>query len=279
MANEADEENIVKVFVSGGNTQVVHFRDSDHLYACSNGIVKIFDQNQPDLEPEVMDIAGGMRSFEVGPAGRALVASQSGECKMYDLKAQKETATLQRSPLGMTSAVFTHGGTMALCGGLEGKLWLVDVQGEEHQVKNTTSAGDQIFGISYNNVGDLAAISLASGDLAVYSYTAVEPRLVHMFSTLLVAKKALGGGQNGEKAAGELFGAGGEEDAFDDDLEGDILQAKDGKVPREAELEGLATVRPDWHPDGDLLAIPTRTREIAVFDRADFSRPAFKFPA
>lgn len=279
MANEADEENIVKVFVSGGNTQVVHFRDSDHLYACSNGIVKIFDQNRPDLEPEVMDIAGGMRSFEVGPAGRALVASQSGECKMYDLKAQKETATLQRSPLGMTSAVFTHSGTMALCGGLEGKLWLVDVQGEEHQVKNTTSAGDQIFGISYNNVGDLAAISLANGDLAVYSYTAVEPRLVHTFSTLLVAKKALGGGQNGEKAAGELFGEGGEEDAFDDDLEADILQAKDGKVPQEAEMEGLATVRPDWHPDGDLLAIPTRTREIAVFDRADFSRPAFKFPA
>ena len=284
MANEADEENIVKVFVSGGNTLVVHSKDSDHLYAYSNGIVKIFDQKRPDLEPEVMDIVGKTKSFEVGLSGQALVASQTGECKLYDLKLLKEKCTLQRSPLGITSAVFTHGGAMALCGGLEGKLWLVDVQSADHAVKNTTDAGEQIISISYNNVGDLAAVSLANGDLAVYSYTAVEPRLVHTFRSVLIARKTLSdGGSSGEKTAdgplGENNDSNDEEDAFDDDLEADIFKAKGSKVPGKKETEDLATVRPDWHPNGDLLAIPSRTREIAVYDRGDFSKPMFRFPA
>ncbi|VEU23159.1 DEKNAAC104194 [Brettanomyces naardenensis] len=254
--------DLTKVFVSGGSTFVQHSPTTDTLYVCSNGILKIFDLTKPEQEPEVLDVITGVRSFEVGP-DHAVIASKSGECHLYDLKSLKDTATLLRSPLGLMSSVFTHGGAMVLSGGLDGKLNLVDAQGSDHLLKSTVDVKEQIVALSYNDVGDLAAVSLANGDLRVYSYTAAEPTLVTTFKGMLIEGKTINDTVEDDD----------ENDEFDDDLDLDL----DNEASSSSSSPALPSLRPDWHPNGDLLAIPTRSRDIVVYDRANFSQPKFRF--
>ncbi|QPG74183.1 hypothetical protein FOA43_001507 [Brettanomyces nanus] len=274
------DENVTKVFVSGGSTFVRHSAKSDFLYVCSSSILKVFDLTKPEQEPEVLDVVNGAKSFETGH-NTALVASNNGECHIYDLKTLKETATLLRSPLGLTSAVFTHGGAMALCGGLDGKLQLVEIKSSEHGVKSTVDVREQIASLSYNDVGDLAAVSLANGDLAIYSYTTAEPTRLHTFSSILVDKRSVIGDADTLRADSglPLDDDDDDMDGFDDDLDQDIAN---GGAPQTQPMgkdstAKFSSVRPDWHPSGDLLAIPTRVREIVVYDRSDLSKPKFQF--
>lgn len=280
------DQDILKVFVSGGDTLVRHSPNSDHLYVCSNGILKIFDLNRPDNEPEVLDVVGDTQSIDVagfsGSADLAAISSRTGECRLYDLAIPKEISTLYRSPLALQAAVFTHGGANVLCSGLDGKLCLIEAK--TAAVKATTEPGDQVVALAYNGVGDLAAVSLAGGDLAVYSYTVAEPTLVVKLAKILVKKIGVSGskstGENskptGKKTMPDPLNAMGDDaddddDLFDDDLDADISRARTGD-----DDSRLAGARADWSPNGDFLAVPLATREISVYDRNDFTTEKFK---
>lgn len=234
-----------QVFVSGGSTLVLHASHNDTLYVCSKGILKVFDLSKPEHEPEVLDVIEA-NSFTISQ-GLALIASATGECRTYDLHTLKEASTLYRSPLALTDAVFTHGGTSVICGGLDAKLELIDARGSEHAVQNVLDLPDQISYIAYNDVGDLAAVSLAGGDLAVYSYSTPEPSTVKVFKGLLPEVTAF--------ATDEL------DDDLDDDIDDDLNDQGTART----------TSRADWHPEGDLLAVPTKSHDIVVYDRNDFA--------
>ncbi|KAG7761526.1 hypothetical protein KL947_000474 [Ogataea haglerorum] len=250
-------DSLKQVFVTAGTTLVRHSHDGSKLYVCTNSILKVFDVLNPEHEPEVLDILEKVSSFEVGELNGhryGIVTSRSGVCEYYDLDSLQSMGKLIRSPLSLRDAVFTHGGSMVLCGGSDGELKLVAL-GADASIK-AVNTGDQVTAIGYNNIGDLAAVSLSNGDVSIYAYSTAEPVKKHVYTNITEKHKLL-------------------DDEDEDEDEDDMDDAFATQPPEPKNVAGVCGC--DWHPDGDLIAIPTKDKEIEVYDRTNFSSLEFKF--
>ncbi|KAH3666244.1 hypothetical protein OGAPHI_004433 [Ogataea philodendri] len=248
-------DSLKQVFVTAGITFVRHSCDYSKLYVCTNDVLKVFDVKNPEREPEVLDIIGKVTSFEVGELNGhqyGAVTSKSGVCEYYDLDSLKSMGKLLRSPLALADAVFTHGGSQVLCGGADGELKLVSLDSDT--TIKSIKTNDQVTAIGYNNVGDLAAVSLANGDVAIYAYSTSEPAVKHVYPNKTEKHKFV-------------------DDEDDDDL--DLDDAFGSHPPATKAAAGVCGC--DWHPNGDLVAVPTKDREIEVYDRSDLSSVSFQF--
>ncbi|GMF40045.1 unnamed protein product [[Candida] boidinii] len=157
---------------------------------------------------------------------------------------------------------------MVLAGGADGKLNLIDLNNIDAS-PNVQKTIDQITAISYSNIGDIAAVSLSNGDIEIYSYSSSEPTKLQILSSIVNENKYLG---------------------FDDDEEDDVLDFENddldntdtmnisSKTDNEKSKQKLMTFKADWHPDGDLLAVPSKTNDILVYNRNSLPTVDFKFP-
>ncbi|OUM54572.1 hypothetical protein BVG19_g3978 [[Candida] boidinii] len=262
-------DNVKRVFVSDIKALVKHSNISNKLFICSDEVLKIFDLKNPDQEPEVIDILPKVTSFTLNVDEKyCIVTSRDGECAYYDLENEKLKAKLLRSSLALTDVCFTHGDSMALSGGADGKLYLIDLNNINASPKVQKTI-DQITAISYSNIGDIAAVSLSNGDIEIYSYSSSEPTKLQILSSIVNENKYLG------------FDDDEEDDVLDfenDDLDNTDTMNVSSKIENEKSKQKLMTFKADWHPDGDLLAVPSKTNDILVFNRNFLPTVDFKFP-
>lgn len=150
-------------FYTHGDGNLVVFNDS--------GTLKAF--NKENEEPKVFTILENLTCVAVKD-DHFITTSVSGECFLYNFK-NTAPKLLHRSLLPLRSACFNHDGSIAVIGGDESELILVDVH-DQSQTKVKLS--EEILNLTYNNSNDLLAITVSSGDVLIYSLSSSPPSLI-----------------------------------------------------------------------------------------------------
>lgn len=137
--------------------------------------------------PVTGDIVADLTCLAISPSGgRAVATSAGGEAYLVDLTAVGSGTgdiKLTRLALPLRTAVFTHGDTRCVVGGDDNEFVQVrlpessDLVPEQLRPATTTPLADLCTGVLYTPHGDRLAVSLANGDVAMYSLSAEEPRL------------------------------------------------------------------------------------------------------
>lgn len=170
----------IPAFIDGASL-LHHNRDTGKLFvANSEGILKVFEPNEPDVEPVSADIPENCTC--VASFGSQILVS-NGDGHLAALEAstlgRDEPKMVLRAKLPIRSVVFINEGKRALCGGDDGVLHVIDLaSGLDH----TISAGESIVDVSYNSKGDLAAVFLDSGKIKIFTVFNEIPQIIETIS-------------------------------------------------------------------------------------------------
>lgn len=228
------EPEVKNVFSMGGPTLASYTSNGDKLIVAGvNGVARIYTVGQDEKEPETIDILEEASDLAINTSGSIFaVSSKSGEVELYSATSFKPHGKVIRSALPIRGVTFTHGDTMVAAAGDDDEVQITEIADTEHIIK--FKAGDQVHDISYNNKKDFAALSLSNGEIKIYSISSEEPQIVTSIKDETLAL---------------------------------IYQDYD----EEAE-DNLASARVEWHPEGDLFAVPCQNKAIKIFSVSeDFS--------
>lgn len=235
----AVEPELRNVYSSGGTTYVAYTKKGDRLLvAGSSGLIRNYKVGEDDSEPNNLDILDEISDLAVVGDDKVAVSSKIGEVELYSLKENKAIGKVIRSSLPIRSIVFTHNGLMIAAAGDDDEVQIADLSDSSRVIK--FKVPDQVHDISYNSSIDLMALSLANGEIKIYSLTSEEPKLL---TTII------------------------------DQIPKLIYQDDDD----EAE-DNIVTTRVEWNPDGDKFAIPSETKDIRVFSRSADYKQVYSFP-
>lgn len=225
-----------------GNSLVYFCEDGERLViGNSEGIVKIFDTEEPDLEPQAIDILENLTAL-AHHDNSLIISYTSGDLELIDMESNLNKGSIYRSELPLRACAYINGGKRIVCGGDTNKMAIIDM--ENNRKVTTVSLPEQLLGISYNYTGELLAVSLANSIVQVYSVVNEEPNLIHTFSDILQAK---------------------------------IHMSMD-KIDYENEHgEELICTTPQWSSNGKFCLLPTNTDSIVVYDRDNWNEVARKF--
>lgn len=226
-------EPLVQNVFHSGNSRVCYTQQGEDLVVCgSEGVLKIFSTINTDEEPKVLDVIESASALAVSKNGKTVaVSSITGETEVYDVESES-SRKVARSVLALRDCVFTHGDSKLITGGDDNEVILADLHDLSNQRKLSVSS--EITAISYNSVADIITVSQSSGILEVFSLTTEKPQLITKIHDVIPKK---------------LF----------------LEEPEEGKVQDGNRI----CTKPDWHPDGEMLAIPSRNREICIFSRND----------
>ncbi|ODV97616.1 hypothetical protein PACTADRAFT_47500 [Pachysolen tannophilus NRRL Y-2460] len=275
------------VFSSGCKTIVKYSNKKNLLLvAGKDGLLKIFDLRHLDKEPTIIDINENLTSLSLdSKEDKIIITSKEGECTLYSLKKEDNYAlisTLSRSILPLRTCSFNHNSSLAIIGGDDLELLIVDILSKE---VNKISLPEQVNDLAYNNSNDLLSISLVNGNVLIYSLNSSKPELI---STLkeVIAKKVFDDDEEDNDLDLDLDMDLGEEENNDDDNQDSsssyrrtTTTTNNNKKNNNNGNSQLVSTNCQWHPTNtDLLVIPTKTREIKVFNRSDnFVTEEFSF--
>lgn len=233
------EPEVRNVYSSGGATYVSYTKKGDHLLvAGSNGLIRNYKVGQDDSEPDTMDILEEISDIAVLGDDKVAISSKIGEVELYSLSENKIIGKVIRSSLALRSLTFTHNGLMIAAAGDDSEVQIADLSDSSRIIK--LKVNDQVHDISYNSSIDLISLSLANGEIKIYSLTSEEPNLITTIK---------------------------------DEIPKLIYQDDD----EEAE-DNFITARVAWNPDGDHFAIPSDAKNIKVFSRVADFKQVYSFP-
>ncbi|KAK6456028.1 DNA polymerase alpha binding protein [Scheffersomyces xylosifermentans] len=218
-----------------GNSFVSYNDTTDKLVIGNSvGLVKIFDISEPDLEPISIDISENLTSV-ANHGDKLLLTTTGGNLELVDLAAKESSGSIYRAELPLRDSLFINEGKRILCGGDENKLVIIDL--ENDKATTSVSLPDQFLNLAYNYTGELLAVSLANGDIQVYSVVNEQPNLVHTLSSAVNSK---------------------------------FHVSLDTVDYNNEHSEELISTRSQWSSDGRFLLVPSAENRIQVFDRANW---------
>ncbi|AOA63775.1 Chromatin-associated protein [Komagataella phaffii CBS 7435] len=255
------------VFSGGGQTIVKVTDDFKHLLVASQkGLLKIFDADHQENEPTTIDILQDISSFSTCTNTDNIIAtSKKGTVGFYSFSNHSLNNILFSSVLPLRDSCLTNGGNLAVVGGDDSELILLDPQGETKLIKKI-GLNNEITSLSYNRVSNLVAVSLSSRVVRVYSLSSQSPEFVSSIE-----------GQIPKKLFQDEFDDS-LEDEFDELDEEDNFTFKDDKTKNKAKDNNRVSTKPSWRPDGEVIAIPCEDNIIRLFSRSDDFSEGVAFP-
>ncbi|RLV93256.1 DNA polymerase alpha-binding protein [Spathaspora sp. JA1] len=171
-----------------GNSYVHYNSTSDRLLiGNSEGLIKVFDISQPELEPTSIDIIDNLTSFtHDSDSNLVVVTSTSGQLELIDLSSGETKGVIYRSELPLRDAEFINSGKRIVCGGDDDKLIVMDV--ENSKVSSSVTLPDQLVNLGYNFSRELISVCLSNGDIQIYSVVNEQLNLLHSLKNVVVPK-------------------------------------------------------------------------------------------
>ncbi|EGW30827.1 uncharacterized protein SPAPADRAFT_52025 [Spathaspora passalidarum NRRL Y-27907] len=219
-----------------GNSYVHYNPTSDRLLiGNSEGLIKLFNIAEPELEPVSIDIIDNLTSLaHDSDSNRAVVTSTSGQLELIDLKSGESNGIIHRSDLPLRDAVFVNSGKRVVCGGDDDKLVVVDVQDKSTQ---SITLPDQMVNLAYNFSGEIISVCLSNGNVQLYSVVNEQPNLIHSLNNVLNAK---------------------------------INTSLDQIDFNQENHDELVCSKTHWSSNGRYLLVPTIENEVHVYQRDDW---------
>lgn len=229
----------IPAFLDGNS--FVHFNESLNriLVGNSEGLIKVFNPDEPQSEPASIDIPENLTSLTSHGQSVILTNTEGHLAKIKissTISGTEVCDTIYRSELPLRDAVFINDGNRVLCGGDDDKLVVVDL--DNGNKSSVVSMPDQIVNITYNPNGEIASVGLANGDVHMYAVINEAPTLIEKITGVIPSKV------NTSIDAVDFCG----EHAHE-----------------------LVHTKPVWSQNGENLFLPTAGSSINVYDRSDWS--------
>lgn len=229
----------IPAFLDGNS--LVHFNDSLNriLVGNSEGLIKVFNPDEPQSEPASIDIPENLTSL-TSHGEKILLTTTEGHLATVKISSNITGAeafdTIYRSELPLRDAVFINGGNRVVCGGDDDKLVVIDL--DNGNKTSIVSVPDQIVNITYNPNGEIAGVALANGDVYMYSVINESPALIEKIAGVIPSK---------------------------------VNTSIDAIDFRGEHAHELISTKPMWSLNGEHLFLPTAASSVNVYNRADWS--------
>lgn len=237
----------IPAFLDGNS--IVHYNESTSrlIVGNSDGLIKIFNPEEPDSEPISIDIPENLTAI-ASYGTKLLITNTEGQLALLSVEAaasgDEPYAIIYRSELPLRDAVFVNEGKRIICGGDDDKLVVIDNLNGNKAI--TVPVADQIVNISYNATGEIVTLGLANGDVHVFSVINETPKLIEKITNVMAAK---------------------------------VNTSIDAIDFKDEHSQELVSTKPLWSLSGELVFIPTSTSSIKLYDRSDWEvRTEFKPP-
>lgn len=136
----------------------------------SEGIIKIFDTSQPDLEPQALDIPENLTALD-SHERKILVAATDGSLSILaipeNITGNEKYQEIFKGSRPLRDAAFINGGKRVIAGGDSNQMVIVDLENE-----NSVSSVDvdaAVVHVSHNGAGEVVSIGFADGSVRFYS--------------------------------------------------------------------------------------------------------------
>lgn len=229
----------ISAFLDGYS--LIHYNDSVDrlLVGNSEGLVKVFDPSQSNSEPVSIDIPDNLTSMS-SLEDRLLITNTEGQLALLNVGSNPTGEELfdiiYLSDLPLRDSVFINEGNRIVCGGDDNKLVVIDRVNTNSAF--TMDVSDQIVNLSYNAAGEILTVSLANGEVQMFSVINESPKLV-------------------EKITGELTKK--------------VHTSVDSIDYGGEHAHELICTKPVWTSNGEILCIPTGVSTLKSFARSDWS--------
>lgn len=228
-------EDKITAFPNGNSFVKYHPTIEKLVIGNSEGLIKIFNINEPDLEPESIDINENLTSLSFH-SNSLLATNTAGNLELISLDEKESKGTIYRSELPLRDSVFINEGKRLLCGGDDNKLVLIDIVNDKSV--STLPIADQLLDMAYNATGEILSLSLSNGNIQIYSVINEVPNLIETISKILPIKI------NNSMDTIDYIGEHNDE---------------------------LISTKTQWTSNGEALLIPTSENSIRVYDRSSWS--------
>ncbi|KAI5951319.1 mcl1 [Candida jiufengensis] len=226
---------IIPLF-SDGNSYIYFHNQLDRLIIVnSEGITKLVNLNDLDSQPISIDTKSNVTSLAIN-GNKLAITTLDGYAELIDLDKKESVGELYRTALPLRDLKFINQGNRILCGGDDNQLTIVDLA-NNNNVTNL-EIPDQLLNISYDQAGELSAISLSNGSVEIYSVFNEKLNLLHTLNNVLNPK---------------------------------IFASMD-KIDYEENEEELFTSKTQWTNDGKYLILPSVNNEIQVYERENWEK-------
>lgn len=219
----------------------VHYNDVINrlIVGNSGGLIKVFDPSEPNSEPVSIDIPENLTSLSTY-GDKLLVTNTEGHLALLKVGSNPSGEELfdviYRSELPLRDSVFINDGNRIVCGGDDNTLVVLDHVNANKPL--TLAVPDQVVNIAYNSSGELLTVALANGELQVFSVINETPKLIETVSGELQRKV---------------------------NTSMDVIDFT-GEHRHE-----LASTKPAWSANGEILYVPTSASNVKSFSRSDWA--------
>lgn len=229
-------EDKINAFTDGNSLVSYDNIENRFLVGNSIGILKVFQFEQPDLEPNSIDISTNLTSISCYNED-VLITNTAGELEKVSLFENESEGAIFRSELPLRAAQYINDGKRVLCGGDDNKLVVIDASNNQCVEKITLP--DQLLNMSYNITAEVLAVSLSNGDVQIYSVLNESPNLVDTLSLVITSK---------------------------------VNSSMDEINYNDDHHDELVCCNTQWSSYGDMLLVSTANNAIDVYNRSDWSK-------
>ncbi|QLG73610.1 hypothetical protein HG535_0F01210 [Zygotorulaspora mrakii] len=246
------------VFDYGGKTLVSLASDNKTLcVANKNGLSKVLQINKPEDEPEILEIAKNLTSIRCASDTTCLVTTLQGDAYRYDLEHPMDQL-LVRSALPFRDCTILHGGRMAVFGGDDLEMSIVELDNEAF-TKHVVKVDEQISQLSYSTQTNLLSVSFINGNVQFFSLSSTRPNKVQELKGYIPANSY------NDAHTDRLLQKLNEIDEVTYPETPD--DGEDHDVIKDAEFcdENRICTRPAWHPTGLQFGLPCEDSTVKIF--------------
>lgn len=244
-------------FDFGGKTLIALAPNGNQLCVANKaGLSKVLQMNNPEEEPEVFETPGDVTSIICDSNSSFIVTTLKGDCYRYDFNGKDQL--LARSMLPMRDCDVVHNGKMAVIGGDDMELSLVDLV--EDFKRYNVKADEQVTQLSYSSQTNLLSVSYINGKVCFYSISSTRPNKINTLEGYIPKNSYNDDYRNKPSSNGD-----GEKD--NDDSNDDDNTVKDPEFC----IENRICTRAAWHSNGLYFALPCHDYTVKVFSIKDYT--------
>ena len=223
-----------------GNTFVHYDQGLNRLYVGNaEGVLKVFNPDEPDSEPVPLDIPEFLTSLK-SFGNKVALTNTEGRLVIFDLgdeiTGDEDFSEIYKSSFPLRDVEIINEGNRIIFGGDNNNIMIADLS-QENKVDEFPLA-DKLVNISYNSLGELVALTLANGEVHIYSVFNEKPELVESIKGVSPPKA------NTSLTDVHFLGSNAHE---------------------------LPCTRSIWSSNGEHIFVPTMSGSVKAFNRSEWS--------
>lgn len=227
----------IPAFLDGNSYVHYHELSGRFIAGNSDGLIKVFDPELPDLEPLSLDIPENLTSISSW-GENVLFTNTEGHLAVLKLSepisGEETFKVIYKTDLPLRDSAYINEGRRIVTGGDADDLVTIDCADDFRLTSIPVS--DSVVSISYNPAGELISVGLANGDIQLISVVNEKPEFLEKLPLVMFEKK---------HSSVDIVDFNGEH--------------KHEIVP----------TQPNWLGNGEFLFVPTKENTIKSFNRSD----------